>query len=680
VTRILTITNWYPPHHYGGYELSCFDVMTRLSARGHDVRVLCSEERLGDAEPADPDHERLVSRELQLYMRRGELYRPSVRERLAIERHNQAALARLVEQHQPEVVSVWHMGAMSLGLLHQLVERGVPIVYAVCDDWLTYEDKLDAWSDLFIRNPARRAIGRIVEKVTRVPASAVDLGASGVFCFISECTRRRAIEGGRWSYPLSTVVYSGIERRSFQFDSNRSQQPWQWRLLFTGRFDARKGVETALRALPLLPSEATLLCDGRGGHDERARLWRLACELGVEDRVKLVTSQRNELAAQYRRADVFVFPSVWEEPFGLTPLEAMACGTPVVATGVGGSTEYLRDGYNALLFDARNPDQLAHAVLRLHEDPGLRGTIIEGGLHTASELDVDNLADVFESWHVAAADGYPSGGPPDRQVDIPEPSENLLTRHQAATPSVVSSGDPDAIKRLYVELGDDWSRAATADDIPVLSAPETQRVVTACFHGVRGLVLDAGCGPNPALAISLASRPDRCVVTLDIGWGTVRAGRIVAAEQGANLLGVVGDVERLPFRNAAFDAVACDDTIEHLPDDASGVAELARVLRLEGTAVLATPNRSDLRVVRAKLRDRYRGARKLDSAYYCSNSHLREYTWTEFERLTTRSFGVQARHPVGWERGWKGRVATSMLRIPPLRRFSQMIVIEAKPL
>ena len=679
MSRILTITNWYPPHHYGGYELSCFDVITRLAARGHDVRVLCSEERLRDAGPPDPEHEGSVFRELRLYMRGGELYRPPLRERLAIERHNHAALARHVDEHEPDVVSVWHMGAMSLGLLRQLVDRRLPIVYAVSDDWLTYEDKLDAWTDLFTGDPARRLVGRVVERVTRVPATLVDVGASGAFCFISECTRQRTIAESNWSYPISSVVYSGIERRYFPRRAHRDERPWKWRLLFTGRFDSRKGIDTALRALPLLPSEATLTCDGRGGDDERQRLVRLASELGVAERVEFTTSQRLELAAQYSAADVFVFPSVWEEPFGLTPLEAMSCGTPVVATGVGGSAEFLRDGYNCLLFSPGDPGSLARSVRQLHDDADLRGALVEGGLHTADELDADKLADTFEAWHTAAAEGYRHGQPPDRRLGLPEPTHrNLLARHQAATPDVVSSGDPDAIKQLYVELGDEWSNAETAKDIPVLSAPETQRVVTSCFDGIAGLVLDAGCGPNPALSISLATAPTRRVVSLDIGWGTVRAARSVASQHDADLLGVVGDVEQLPFRADAFDAIACDDTIEHLPDDAAGVAELARVLRQGGIAVLATPNRSDLRVVRAKLRDRYRGARKPDNAYFCSNSHLREYTWPEFERLAERSFEVRARHPVGWDRGWKGRVATSLVRAAPFRRFSQMIVLEAE--
>jgi ubiquinone/menaquinone biosynthesis C-methylase UbiE len=192
-------------------------------------------------------------------------------------------------------------------------------------------------------------------------------------------------------------------------------------------------------------------------------------------------------------------------------------------------------------------------------------------------------------------------------------------------------------------------------------------------------VLDAGCGPNPELSVRLAADSSRTVVSLDIGWGTVEVAREVGARRGARLLGVVGDLERLPFRDGAFPSVACDDTIEHVPDDVAGVAELARVLRGGGRAVLATPNRQDLRVLRAKLRDALHGARKPAAAYYCSNSHLREYTWEEFETLVGASFSIRARHAVGWDRGWKSRLATELLRVSGARRVSQMIVLEVEP-
>ena len=109
-----------------------------------------------------------------------------------------------------------------------------------------------------------------------------------------------------------------------------------------------------------------------------------------------------------------VFPSEWAEPFGLIPLEAMACGRPVVATGTGGSAEFLLDGVNCLLFDPGDPDSLAASVRRLGAEPSLRARLIAEGLLTADGFDTERLALVLEEWHVAAAERFAQGEPPER--------------------------------------------------------------------------------------------------------------------------------------------------------------------------------------------------------------------------------------------------------------------------
>ena len=160
---------------------------------------------------------------------------------------------------------------------------------------------------------------------------------------------------------------------------------------------------------------------GRGADQERERLRAVAEALGVAPRVTFGSLERDELAPTYTAADVVVFPSEWPEPFGLVPLEAMACGTPVVATGVGGSAEFLRDGYNCALFPAGDAPALAAAVRRLHDDPERRSTLVRGGAATAQQLDVDELADTLEQWHVAAASGFRDGRPPHRKLALPPP-------------------------------------------------------------------------------------------------------------------------------------------------------------------------------------------------------------------------------------------------------------------
>jgi glycosyltransferase involved in cell wall biosynthesis len=410
--RILTITNWYPPHHFGGYELSCYDVMTRLERRGHRVSILCSDERVPGSPDTNIAHERHVRRELRLYIRDDELISPPLRRRLATERHNQHVLQAALADVRPDVVSVWHMGALSLGLLTTVIEREIPIVYAVCDSWLAYGTALDAWASLFNGRAARRILGRLLRPVIRVPTVLPDLSRSGAFCFVSELTRRRSEESSPWrSFPISAVVYSGIERSLFPSPAEPAERQWSWRLLYVGRFDTRKGVETLIRALAELPDESSVALFGRDPGGLRRRLQSLAAELGLLDRITFGELRRHELADAFAAADVLVFPSEWEEPFGLVPIEAMACGTPVLATGTGGSAEFLRDGENCVLFEAGDPGALAAGVRRLAGDPALRRHIAEGGLRVADELTTDRLADAFEAWHRAAAERFRAGTP-----------------------------------------------------------------------------------------------------------------------------------------------------------------------------------------------------------------------------------------------------------------------------
>ncbi len=426
MARILTITSWYPPHHFGGYELSCFDVMKRLIARGHDVRILCGDESLPGAAPADATHEQRVYRELRPHLYEASRARPSVRERVAIERHNRRTLAQHLAEHRPDVVSIWHMVAISASIVRQLERTNIPVVYVVCDEWPGYAERVDAWTSMFSGGAVRSLAGRVVEKVTGLSTTVGNIGDSGdssAFCFVSDFTRRRVMAQNPGEYACSTVVYSGIERDAFPFVQTPRDRDSGPRLLYVGRLDPTKGVDTLLRALPHLPPEATLACYGRGAAKERARYSQLVHELGVADRVTFGSLERHELAARYAAVDVLVFPTEWEEPFGLVPIEAMACGTPVVASGAGGSAEFLRDGYNCVLFPAGDSPALAAAVSLVHADTEVRRRIVMGGIRTADQLDVNGLADVLEEWHVAAAVRFQNGRPKDRTLDLPRDPE-----------------------------------------------------------------------------------------------------------------------------------------------------------------------------------------------------------------------------------------------------------------
>jgi glycosyltransferase involved in cell wall biosynthesis len=324
-------------------------------------------------------------------------------------------LAAALEEVRPDVVSFWNMGAVSMGVVTTVIERHIPSVLVLVDDWLVYGPLVDPWARSFA-GPAR-VLGPLARRMIGVPTTMADLGRVDVACFVSDATRRTARDNTVWSFERSVVTGTGVDRDDFPPPSREETAgPWRGRLVFVGRVEVRKGIETLLRALPRLEDDTSLTVIGPVDDAYRAHLDTLVGELGLGERVTFETVDRSQLRSRYLAADAVVFPSEWEEPFGIVPLEAMACGRPVVATGTGGSAEFLRDGANCVLFGPGDPAALAAAVQRLAGDAGLRATLVEQGAATAAVLTTDRLADVLEEWHLAATVGFADGEPPHRRL------------------------------------------------------------------------------------------------------------------------------------------------------------------------------------------------------------------------------------------------------------------------
>lgn len=393
---LLVVTSMYPPHSYGGYEASCQDVVHRWRDGGHRVAVLTSGTRVDGVPDGD---EQDVRRALPFYWHDHRIPDRSVRDCVRIEREALAALTAALDEVRPDVVSAWSMGALSLGLLNAVVERGIPLVLVVCDDWLLYGERADLWRRRTSSSGFLRRVGRAL---TGLPTDWPPDGTGVRAVFVSEAVRGAAAARARWVPQRTAVVGSGISRQDFPEQQAVAERPWRWRLLVVGRIDPRKGVDVALRALARLPPQAALSVVGRGDDEHLAELRALAAELGVAERVTFGVQARSELAATYAAADCLLFPPVWEEPFGLVPLEAMACGTPVVTTGTGGQAALLAHERDCLVVPPGDDAALAAAVERLAADPALRRRLVEAGLRTAAEHDVDRYADRLLAEHELA--------------------------------------------------------------------------------------------------------------------------------------------------------------------------------------------------------------------------------------------------------------------------------------
>jgi glycogen(starch) synthase len=396
--RVLAVGNMYPPHHFGGYELVWQSAMRHLERHGHEVRVLTTDVVTDAVEPDDAN----VQRQLRWYWRdHGFPDRPRL-ERAKLERHNARVLRRELRDFRPAVVSWWSMGGMSLSMMERVHRAGIPAVAFVHDDWLDYGRHADGWLRALAHRP--RWFAGLAERIVGAPGG-VELEHAARYVFVSETTRRRARNAG--VAPKSTgIAHSGIDPG---FVDPAREREWGWSLLYVGRLDQRKGVDTAVEALGHLPEAATLTLIGGWDEDEEARLRDLAASSGDTDRVRFAGQRsRQEVRAAYAEADAIVFPVRWEEPWGLVPLEAMARGRPVVATGRGGSGEYLCDGENALLFEAGDAAALADAVSTLAGDRELRRRLTDAGLETAGRHTEDHFNDaVLRELEAAARGGEP---------------------------------------------------------------------------------------------------------------------------------------------------------------------------------------------------------------------------------------------------------------------------------
>ena len=161
-------------------------------------------------------------------------------------------------------------------------------------------------------------------------------------------------------------------------------------VLQLGRMVPRKGIDTVIDALALLRRRhridaLLLIVGGEAEKDapELVRLRTLARQLGVHDAVQFTgRKKRSELRYYYGAADAFV-TTPWYEPFGITPVEAMACARPVIGAEVGGIKSTVIDGKTGFLVPPRDPQAVAQRLAALHASPALARSMGDEGMRRA---------------------------------------------------------------------------------------------------------------------------------------------------------------------------------------------------------------------------------------------------------------------------------------------------------
>jgi glycosyltransferase involved in cell wall biosynthesis len=374
--RILQISNLYPPYWIGGYEQIAEWVAGGLRERGHVVDVLTGR---GAAFEGRPEIHGELDLDLAAVteMSAGEGIRFPTGLSYGLRRHvfspaNLGAALRAIDRLSPDLVSFWNPAFISFAPLLAARRRRIPAVVHLSD----------VAANVF-RNPHPPAFPRPFRAFAR---SAVDALL-------------------RWARPDRFVVPSVfLKERAFGEGIPKSRTevlPWPVepavgrtqapardgavsRLLFVGAVIPEKGPDVLIEALRQATTSRpgvslTLVGEGPAGYV--ASLHRAAVGLPVRFSGRL---DRSAVIDAYRSHDVLTFPSTWEEPYAVVPLEAMSMGLAVIATRTGGTPEAVRDGDTGLLVPSGDPRALAQAILRLAADPAFARALAARGRAWAS--------------------------------------------------------------------------------------------------------------------------------------------------------------------------------------------------------------------------------------------------------------------------------------------------------
>ena len=375
MTTLLLCSNAYPPRFIGGAELIAHQHALTLAQAGYRVLVFAGD-GLVSSTPYSVQEDTLDGIPIFRVHLGADNYAPD-----RVNFHNNRvdeAFSQLMERYTPTVVHLHNIIGLSLGIIGRAKRYKSAVVTTLHDHWgFCFKNTIIKRDSEICKDftSCRECMATIPDGTDRkLPIRmrtdylAYRLNQVDRFISPSRYLARSYLKAGIPLHKMR-VIWNGVDVRRF---SNVEKSPRNGRVRFTfiGHFGAHKGIPTLLAALPYLgnPNRYRINLVGEGPLRESLETWAggqpFSSSIHFWGKVG-----HQEIESVFRETDVLVLPSIWPENQPVSITEALATGTPVIASDLGGIPELIQDGDQGYLFPAGDAIALADRMRRFLDDP-----------------------------------------------------------------------------------------------------------------------------------------------------------------------------------------------------------------------------------------------------------------------------------------------------------------------
>lgn len=359
---IAIIAGELDPDDLGGAEVHIVEVARRLAQRGHKIHLFVGSD----------DGIARILKEDTLQVHRIDYDPPRNMASLLYIKHAIRALDSFLKKNRVDILhakQVFPFGVVTGRLRGQ---HNIPVYVTAQNPYAYYEE-------LVLQMPGvGRMAGGVLQRIL-MPFARFALRNADVVAAVSDYSRNGCVRLGADN---TIIVPNGVDTAVFPYSKSREREDGRpLRLVSTSTLIPRNGLETLVQATALLKKGGTpvkVILAGEGPLKDELR--SLALKLGIGEDVDFIGTIRHEKVPDLLAdSDIFVRPSI-AEGFGVSFIEAMAVGIPVVTCPSGGIVDFVSHRKTGMLVPSRQPEALAEAIVELANDSSLYNTIVRNAL------------------------------------------------------------------------------------------------------------------------------------------------------------------------------------------------------------------------------------------------------------------------------------------------------------